>query len=485
MNNRAACIGLILLATVFTGCLPETRVWWSPDGKFALVRGGDGLRLCDAEGKLSLPIAENVPAAAWMPDSRQFIAVWAKTVVTWEELLPYLSAERQAAAKAMAEDFRRQVLAYRGEWDKFQFDAKPADIMAALMCLRDQFGQDLAPKVGPPWEALKGATHTVHVVQLFEVADGEARPGKRLLESLEPIAELRVAPTGNAFAYAAPPYPPTSAEPTFSLFAASMAAPDKPRLVQHRVSIFFDWTPDGRSLVYADAEAAEPRNMPMIGIGSAEQAVVYLRGRMRDPEQQPSVRVGSLSKREVAGADGAPVEGTSEAALAKVPFFDSLPVRCLRSGRVLFASRDVHLPAAPADVPRDFTLFSWDPADPKVFRKVLAPETEKLVGGLLHLFQLSPDETRVAVPVREGLVAVVDLASGKVTKVSDAPMAGRPVMIPVWRSNEELCFTAPAGSKLASPGAAEVVLWSPAGSRCLSKDWPDSVAKGFLQRKAP
>jgi len=58
-------------------------------------------------------------------------------------------------------------------------------------------------------------------------------------------------------------------------------------------------------------------------------------------------------------------------------------------------------------------------------------------------------------------------------------------MIPVWRSNEELCFTAPAGSKPASPGGAEVVLWSPAASRCLSKDWPDSVTKGFLQRKAP
>jgi len=485
MNSRAACIGLILLATVFTGCLPETRVWWSPDGKFALVRGGDGLRLCDADGKLSPPIVENCPAAAWMPDSRQFIAVWAKTVITWEELLPYLSAERQAAARAMAEDFRRQVLAYRGEWDKFQFDAKPADIMAALMCLRDQFGQDLAPKVGPPWEALKSATHTVHVVQLFEVADGEARPGKRLLESLAPIAELRVAPTGKAFAYAAPPYPPTSAEPTFLLFAASMAAPDKPRPVQHQVSIFFDWTPDGRSLVYAHADAPDLRSMPGVGFGSQERAFLYLRGRMRDPEQQPLVRAGSITKREVVGEDGTLEADKPASGFAKVPFFDSLPVRCLRSGRVLFASRDVHLPAAPADIPGDFTLFSWDPADLKVFRKVLAPETEKLVGGLLHLFQLSPDETRLAVPVGEGLVAVVDLASGKVTKVSDATMAGRPVMIPVWRSNEELCFVAPAGSKLASPGGAEVVLWSPAGSRCLSKDWPDSVTKGFLQRKAP
>jgi hypothetical protein len=51
MNSRAACIGLILLATVFGGCLPEAKVTWSPDGKFALVRGGDGLRLCDETGK--------------------------------------------------------------------------------------------------------------------------------------------------------------------------------------------------------------------------------------------------------------------------------------------------------------------------------------------------------------------------------------------------------------------------------------------------
>jgi len=35
---------------------------------------------------------------------------------------------------------------------------------------------------------------------------------------------------------------------------------------------------------------------------------------------------------------------------------------------------------------------------------------------------------------------------------------------------------------LGTPNGTEVVLWSPAGSRCLSKDWPESVTKDFLDR---
>ena len=486
MNSRAVCIGLILLATVFAGCLPETRITWSPDGKFALVRGGDGLRLCDADGKLSPPIAENVPAAAWMPDSRQFIAVWAKPVVTWEELLPYLSEEWKANAKGLAEDWRRQILAHEGDWDKFELGPRPADIMAGLMCLRDEFGKELAPRVGARWEDLKGVCHTVYVVQLFEVADGEARPAKVLLQVLAPIAELRVAPTGKAFAYAAPPYPPRSPEPTFSLFVASFAAPDKPRRVQDRVSIFFDWTPDGRSLVYPCADMAEPgAHIPRVSFGSTERAFLYTRNRMREPGQQQPLRAGSITRSEVVGEDGALVEGKNPTCLAKVLFFDSLPVRCLRNGRVLFASRETRLPAPPADMPQDFALFSLDLANPKALQAVFTPEVRGEVGGTWDLFQLSPDETRISIPDPKGLVAILDLATGKVTRVSDEAMKGRLATIPVWRSKEELCFVVPAGSKLGAPGGDEVVLWSPAGSRCLSKDWPDSVAKGFLQRKEP
>jgi len=506
LNSRAACIGLTLLAMVCLGCLPEARVTWSPDGKWALVRGGDGLRLCDADGKLSLPIAENVPAAAWLPDSRQFIAVWTKSLVSWEELLPCLSEDRKAGAMAFAGDFRRQILAYKGDWGKFAFDAKPADIMAALMCLRDQFGKELAPVVGPTWEDLKGIGHTVYVVQLFEVADGEAKPGKRLLESLEPIAEVRVAPTGKAFAYAAPPYPPTSAEPTYSLFVASLAATDRPRLVQHRVAIFFDWTPDGRSLVLASADAPDPTSrMPGVGFGSTEQAFLYTRNRVREPERQYPLRAGDIIKREAVNEDGSLVQSPKGSNLAKVIFFDSLPVRCLRDGRVLFVTREVHLPAPLADMPGNLALFSVDPANPKAIRHAILPEVRKEVGHGLDLFQLSPDETRISAPDGrpavifhaaahpdetrisapdgKGAVVVLDLAKGQVTRTPDETVQGRTAMIPVWRSNEELCFVVPAGSKLGSPSREEVVLWSSAGLRCLSKDWPESVAKGFLQSK--
>jgi hypothetical protein len=490
MNSRAVCIGLILLATVFGGCLPEAKVTWSPDGKFALVRGGDGLRLCDAEGKLSPPIAENVRAVAWMPDSRQFIAACGKVVTTWESLLAHLSNERKERAKALAEEFRRQILAYKGDWDKFSFQARPDDIMAALMCLRDEYGKELAPVVGKEWAELQGAQHTVFQMQLFEVADGHAKAGKVLCELLEPVAEIRVAPTGKAFAYAAPPYPPKNADPAFSLFVASLAAPDKPRCVGSPVSIFFDWAPDGQSVVFADAAVPDPNagssvcsSMPAILFGTEERAVTYNRFRMRDRGQQFGLRAGNIINCRIVNQDGNLAAEANTQDLASVLFFDSLPVRCLRNGAILFACKEAHLPAAGGEAAGRFGLYSLDPADPRTVKPVTMPKALEEEGTRLELLQLSPDETKAAIPTNSGKVFILNLASGEATEVPAQIEKGRLSTIPVWRTNDELCFVVPEGSTLGTPNGTEVVLWSPAGSRCLSKDWPEPATNGFLSRK--
>jgi len=489
MNSRAACIGLILLATVFTGCLPEAKITWSPDGKYALVRGGDGLRLCDAAGNLSPPIAENVRAVAWMPDSKQFIAACGKSVTTWEALLGHLSDERKGRAKALAEDFRRQILAYKGSWDGFSFQARPDDIMAALMCLRDEYGKELAPVVGKKWAELQGAQHTIFSLQLFEVADGTAKAGKVLCESIEPVAEIRVAPTGKAFGYAAPPYPPKNADPAFSLFVASMAAPDKPSRVGCPVSIFFDWTPDGQSVVFANAAVPDPNagssvcsSMPVIGLGTEERAVTYNRFRMRDRGQQFALRAGNIVNCRIVNQDGNLAAEPHPQYEASVLFFDSLPVRCLRNGTILFACTEAHLPAAQGEAAGRFGLFSLDPADPKTAKPVTMPKALEEAGTRLELLQLSPDETRAAIPTNSGKVFILNLVSDEATEVPVKIKNGRFPTIPVWRTNDELCFVVPAGSALGSPNGEEVVLWSPAGSRCLSKDWPEPATKGFLNR---
>jgi len=478
MQRLPAVLGIMV--AVLSGCLPETRVTWSPDGRYALIRSADGLYLCDGDGKLSPRIAENVAAAAWTPDSRAFLAACVKPLSTWDELLGHLSDARKQTAQSEASAFRQEILAYKGDWQKFSLSAPSADIRAALLCLRDQYGAEFAPVIGEPWSGLKALRHAAFRVQRFDVADGQAGPGKVLLESLEPIAEIRVAPTGKAFAYAAPPYPALGAEAAFSLHVASFAAPDKVCRVADRVSIFFDWTPDGGSVVFAQADTPDPQACGRrAALTSSERALVYARDHMPETYRQTAARLGRIVRAALLKADGTVLESPENTTLAWVPFFDSMPARCLRDGRVLFAAAGVQLPAT--EMPKGLSLFTVGLESPRKVEQVLTPEARNQVGERLHLMQLSPDETQVSIP--GDALTVLNLATGQVTRVCQDPGAIL-TTIPVWRSNRELCFAVSHGSKLGSPDSDEIVLWSPADSRCLSKDWPRSVAGGLLPARA-
>jgi len=480
MQRRVAVVSLAIAAAILSGCLPETRMLWSPDGKYALVRGGDGLYLSDGDGKLSPRIAEDVQAVAWMPDGRQFIAACGKTLATGKELLPYLSNEREKAAKSEADAFRAEILAYDGDWGKFYFKTSSSDIRAALICLRDLYGKELAPVVGDRWRGIEEVSHEVQRIHLFDVADGQAKENKVLLESLEPVAEIRVSPTGKAFAYVAPPYPALGAEAAFSLFVASFESPDKAMHVASRVSIFFDWTPEGRSLVFATTSQPD-RGAPGRRASFHSGNLVYLRSRMSVFGHDAGSRLGTIEKGTYVNEDGTVADKVSPQSIADVSFFDSMPVRCLRTGRVLFASHEQHLPDTPDKRPTGLTLFSVGLEAPRSIEKVLTAEAEKRGGDRLDLFQVSPDETRVCIPNENGGITVADLATGKVIELG-AEDTDIDATIPVWRSKDELCFVVKKDSKLGTAKRNEMVLWSSSGTRCISKDWPESIAKGFLDR---
>lgn len=477
MKRGGVCVGLVLAVAAISGCLPETLITWSPDGRYALVRGGGGLAVCDGDGHLSPALAEEVPAVAWLPDSRRFIAASGTYAATWDELLPHLSDERRQTAQAEAEAFRGEILAYKGDWGAFRFRAESADILAALMCLRDQHGAELGPVVGDKWSGLKDLRHGIYALRLFEVADGKADKGKVLLESLEPPAEIRVAPTGKAFAYAAPPYPALGAEAAFSLLVVSLAAPDAPQRVADRVSIFFDWTPDGRSVVFAFTNEADPAaSNRRAHLSSNESGLVYRRRRMPEAWRSSNLRAGRIVQRTVVDAEGGLVEKGTQDLVAEVAFFDSMPVRSLRDGRILFAAKEVRLPAASGAISKTLSLFCRGADGTLATLPVLAPEGRPTPEYRLDLLQLSPDETRATLPTDAGPVAVLDLATGKVTDAWTEETGSRLPAIPVWRSDQELCLVVPKGSKAGSADREAIVLWSPQGTRCLSKDWPAPAA---------
>jgi hypothetical protein len=284
--------------------------------------------------------------------------------------------------------------------------------------------------------------------------------------------------------------------PTFSLYVFPLDNSMQPAAsslgknpcLDDRVSPFFDWTPDSRSLVYASADGAdsEYEHLPQIDFSCKEKDVVYARSYIRDLGRQPPERKGTIWRTEVV-KDGHLVTKLEPDRLANVLFYDSLPVKCLKDGRVLFAARDVRYPSPPTpDEPRLMSLFVLGPnsIDPLFPAAVVSPKGEEF-----DAFQVSPDESKVVVATRRG-IAVLDLKGAKVAVEESVDVSEKfggviPVTLPVWRSNKELCFAVDKGSKLGSPVAPEVVLWSPTGPRVLSKDWPEEVRKDWLERPKP
>ena len=61
-------------------------------------------------------------------------------------------------------------------------------------------------------------------------------------------------------------------------------------------------------------------------------------------------------------------------------------------------------------------------------------------------------------------------------------------MVPVWRSNEELTFIAPAGSRFCPGNRPELILLNlnrQDQPRCLSAEWRPDIRKGVLEDPAP
>jgi len=94
--NLYGLMGVALIA-LLSGCIPEQRVIWSPDGRQAMVLGRENnlqsLYLCDGDGNLSPRLFDHVHRAAWRPDSSGVILVRSRLTANWAELAPLLTAE--------------------------------------------------------------------------------------------------------------------------------------------------------------------------------------------------------------------------------------------------------------------------------------------------------------------------------------------------------------------------------------------------------
>ncbi|MEE8171095.1 MAG: hypothetical protein V3T70_11170 [Phycisphaerae bacterium] len=457
MNDRMRQLVVVLAASALLGCIPEKRIVWSSDGRRAAVIGADGLHVCDGEGVLSPLLVKDARHAAWFPDSQRLLVARTEQITTWDALTEHLAAARRERLIAVAKRMHTEALAYEGDLDDFEPTAEASltsrELVAAILYLRDHQSEGLSEKFGEKWDALRDASVDLWSLQVWSFATGGASAGPVVMRSFDhKYDELRLAPDGSKIAFVGPA---TDDDDTPVLYVAPIAPDAEARVVAKAVAMYPDWTPDSRSLV-------------------------YIRAARGDGGGKDTLELGALTQREVCDAGGRmPEEFKPERDLAGLVFDALQRVRCLGDGRILFASLEVHLPSTAEDMPRHVSLFSLDLNRRATVARVLTREAESQVGDALALFEVSPDETRVAMSDTNGGVSVLTLRTGQVEAVVPSE-DDKLRTIPVWRSIEELCVAVPIGSEHGSPERAEIALWSKGKLRTISRAWPKAVVEGFL-----
>ncbi len=447
----------LLLALFLVACGPEKRIQWSPDGKKAAVLADGNLILADEQGNLSAPVAEGVTRMSWLPDSTQALVVIEKKVRSWDEvvrLVPNELKEKEIAAAAQA--VTEELVGYSGKIDDF----KPSNAAAltgeqwaaALLYAKSQADPRLKSKLGEKdWKEFEELEVDVSTLRLITTASSKAGDGRTLLTTMSAIEEPRISPDGAVAALVTKHTRGWFGPEEWRLSVISLAAGGAPVQIADRVARFPDWTPDGSSVVFVQSEREQAGDSSGDSIGIVGRRTIRDKTGAVMAELQPAV------------------------SLAKVLFQDGMKLRCLRSGRILFSAQGVSLPVAVKDFPGRMSLFEIQPGATVTVKRLLQDSVEQGLPDRIDLFELSPDETRIAVPGSKGKVSVISLGKGEVEQVVDKDGPNDIPTIPVWRNNDQLCLVVPPGSPMGSGRRAEIVLWGMGQPRIVSQQWPESA----------
>jgi hypothetical protein len=455
MRIRTICfLARFVALSLAIGCNEvEDRLSWSPDCTRAVMRLGNDLCLVDTNGNLSASIATNVTAAAWLPDNRGVVVIRQLTVDKWMAAGALLSSNEITSVETVARGYLAFCAGggadgYKEFFDQFEMK-HPELVSPALLYLFDTQAavlHEALQKAKDPGKLESDLsnmrTTTVAEVSMLRLAGDQASGPPRAIEhSLADLQQPRPSPSAPVVAFLRGD----------ALVVAPLDGGTNRVSVAEKVEGVYDWTPDGKSLVYA---------VRLSESGSSD------------------INLVRIERRTVIDATGALVAGdTLPLALSGSGFTPR--VRCLPDGRVLFAGFQQQLPA-PALATRQSRFFLVDPAQGTNAVPVAIPSAPGALPQDLAAFAPSPDGRQIAI-VESGsdVVAVLDPASGALEVVS--PKRGwKSHVLPAWRGSEELYFAA-----LPEPGSVrpEILRWrSGSAPQMISRGWPDQAVSGLLEK---
>lgn len=470
MKGTLKLVTILLAVSLAAGCIPEKRIVWSPDGKRAAIATDNGLYFVDGDGKVLKPRLPEGPATCdWFPDSHKVAVMHVRKAKHWDDLSPLFDGEKTAQIREEAENLKKRLLAYEGNWDDFKADPEDrlaSDIeMASILYVRDRMPSGLEEKLGEKWTEAQAIETDIRRVQVFEVTDDELRPGRVLLTTTRGVAGLRVSPDGRHLAFLMPSAEGRDDTPALHVLSlvdapsmpSTSGGPSGPaRMISANTAFYYDWSPDGRSLAFI-------RGMGPEACGD-------------------NVQLGVLSTVCVADDKGKLLEEWRDSKDHTGLLFNCfLTVEWLSDGRLFFTSAELTLPATSRDMPQRWSVFAIDPRTPAGVIRVLGRDFGGDLEPDLAYFELSPDEKRLALPCADGRVCIYEMASGKTTALVGSELPGdKTRTLPCWRNNDEVCLTAPWVEVEGEEPKVRVVLWKDGKLRSLSDTWPSEIEEGWL-----
>lgn len=470
---------------LLSGCLPEERLWWSPQGDRALVLIDGRLHLTTADGTLGEALTEAiaegqvlVQTASWLPDGSGFVCQRVRLVPTWEELRKLITDEETTTVEQMLPavpgllDMAK--LAAQGKSLRDVVHSLPVTNKKALeVAIRRRFQEDAAQIEGllrtlPNGAEVvaglhkDGAAFALNELCVHPLSNGDAKaaPVSLVRSLLTPLLLPRVSPRHHALAFLR-----LDAEEEHADLEVMTLDGRGSLTAARNVSAAFDWTPDGRGLVFMAPIGGDGEKLHSIH----HLAVLQENGALLKPVHERQTD-GSAVK--MTGPDRLAPPVT----LATAVTLNKATLQVLADGRVLFASHAITLPAAGTGGEPEPRLNTVT-ADGKTVQPV--PTAAGDLPTNLGWFAASPDGKRVAVVESEtDAVAVVEVDTGKTQIISPPHPRWQCRTVPAWKSATELTF---AGLH---EGAPACLVWSEAGGlRRLSTTWPASATAKWLEQK--